>query len=60
MSDDQMALKNLQPIYATILIKQMVWLCWKTLHLTILINRTVKSQSSQIPQRAAQTPHTLR
>ena len=31
-------LKNLQSIYTTDLIKQMVWLCWKTLHLTILLN----------------------
>ncbi len=31
-------LKNLQPVYTPGIIKQMVWLCWKMFHLTILLN----------------------
>ena len=32
-------LQNLKPIDTITLNKQMVWFCWKTLHLTILLNR---------------------
>ena len=32
------SLKNLKPDYTPGIIKQMVWLCWSTLHLTILLN----------------------